>query len=60
MPGSKTRPGCACACDDAHEHVAFRLWNSVGTQDKRSIVAQWLAYSHPCQRFAAPLTVRGA
>ena len=60
MPGSKTTPGCACACDDAHEHVAFRLWNSVGTQDKRSIVAQWLAYSHPCQRFAAPLTVRGA
>jgi hypothetical protein len=39
MPGSKTTPGHSCACDDALEHVAFRLWNGVGTQDKRSIVA---------------------
>ena len=40
--------------------VAFRLWNSVGTRDKNSIVAQWLAYTYPCRRFAAHLAVRRA
>ena len=51
MPGSLTTPGRADACDDAPTHVAFRSYESVGTQDYPSIAAQWLAYAYPCQRF---------
>jgi hypothetical protein len=40
MPGSETTPGRPSACDDALEHVAFRLLDSVGTRDQNSIVAE--------------------
>jgi hypothetical protein len=38
--------------------VAFRSSNSVSTSDFKSFVAQWLACSHPCQRFERYLAVR--
>ena len=57
MPGSMTTPGCQSTCDSALCHIAFRLVNGVGTQDKRTIAAQWLAYAYPCQRFALYLSV---
>jgi hypothetical protein len=60
MPGSTTTPGHPSACDDALGHEAFRYLNSVGTRDINSIVAQWLAYAPPCQRFAPNLAVRHA
>ncbi len=60
MPGSTTTPGHPSACDGAPRRVAFRHLNGVGTRDINSIVAQWLAYAFPCQRFAPHLTVRHA
>jgi hypothetical protein len=32
--------------------VAFRSDDGVGTRDKVSFAAQWLAYAFPCRRFA--------
>ena len=52
MPGSTTTPGRPSACVDALGHVAFRYTDSVGTRDKFSIAAQWLACTYPCRRFA--------
>ena len=60
MPGSTTTPGHQGACDGAPGRVALRYLNSVGTRDINSIVAQWLAYASPCQRFAPHLAVRHA
>jgi hypothetical protein len=60
MPGSATAPGRSGACDDAPERVAFRPYDSVGTQDYSSIAAQWLAYAYPCQRFAPGFAARHA
>lgn len=60
MPGSPTTPGRRGARNIALRRVAFRYGNSVGTRDICSIVAQWLAYTHPCQRFAVHLTTHDA
>ena len=60
MPGSTTTPGYLGACDGAPRHVAFHGLNGVGTRDINSIVAQWLAYAYPCQRFAPHLALRHA
>ena len=60
MPGSQTTRGRYGACDIAPHRVAFRYANSVGTSDFKAFAAQWLAYSHPCQRFAPYLAVRHA
>jgi len=60
MPGSTTTPGRRGACDDTPRRVAFRFWNSVGTRNYIPIVAQWLAYAYPCQRFAPHLAIRHA
>lgn len=57
MPGSTTTPGHPGACISAPRHVAFGYLNSVGTRDINSIVAQWLAYAYPCQRFVAYLAI---
>lgn len=57
MPGSPTTPGRPNACESALERMAFRAYNRVGTRNKFSIVAQWLAYAYPCQRFASHLAV---
>ena len=55
MPGSPTTPGRAGARDGAPTRVAFRLWNSVGTQDFHIVEARWLAYAYPYRRFTAAL-----
>jgi hypothetical protein len=34
MPGSATTPDRPNACDDALEHIAFRLPNGVGARDE--------------------------
>ena len=60
MPGSQTTQGRPRACDNARHRVAFRYANSVGTLNNIAFAAQWLAYAHPCQRFAPHLTVRHA
>ena len=60
MPGSQTTQGQSSACDDALPRIAFRYANSVGTLGFKAFAAQWLAYLHPCQRFASHLAVRHA
>ena len=52
MPGSMTTPGHPVARDYALGRFAFRYTHSVGTRDQFSIVAQWLACTYPCRRFA--------
>jgi hypothetical protein len=52
MPGSTTALGRAGARNSAPVHIAFRLQNSVGAQNKADFAAQWLAYALPCRRFA--------
>ena len=60
MPGSQTSQGRDKACDSAPHRVAFRRAKDVSTLNKKPFAAQWLAYSHLCQRFAPHLTVRHA
>ncbi|RKR31265.1 hypothetical protein [Paraburkholderia sp. BL17N1] len=52
MPGSMTTPGHPGARDCALRRFAFRYTDSVGTRNQFSIVAQWLACTYPCRRFA--------
>ena len=56
MPGSLTTPGRPGARADAPEYAAFHHIHGVGTQNRKLSRAQWLAYAHPCQRFAEALT----
>jgi hypothetical protein len=56
MPGSTTAPGRRDARSSALRRLAFRYLNSVGTRDKISFAAQWLACMLPCRRFATILT----
>jgi hypothetical protein len=56
MPGSVTTPGRRSARADARRRVAFRVQYRVGTRDKGSFAAQWLACALPCRRFADVLT----
>ena len=55
MPGSQTTQGRAGARALAPAHVAFCLFESIGTPDG-VFAAQWLAYTLPCQRFVHTLT----
>ena len=55
MPGSSTTSGWAGARDDAPVHVAFRVYDHVGTRDFLTFAAQWLAYALPYRRFADTL-----
>ena len=54
MPGSPTTPGRMGARSSAPIRVAFRLVDSVGARHW-DFVAQWLAYTIPCRRFAEVL-----
>jgi hypothetical protein len=42
--------------DGAPGRVAFRPLNGVGTQDRKTVAARWLAYALPYRRFAPALT----
>jgi hypothetical protein len=66
-PGSRARSVHACqglrprrvrsnARDNASARMAFRPTDSVGTRNKFSFAALWLAYTLPCRRFADTLT----
>ena len=55
MPGSSTTPSWQGACDNAPDRVAFHPLNGVGTRDKNTIAAQWLAYTLSYRRFAPAL-----
>jgi hypothetical protein len=52
MPGSTTTSGHPGARDCALRRFAFRYTDRVGTRNQLSIVAQWLACTYPCRRFA--------
>ena len=56
MPGSSTAPGRRDARSSALRRLAFRYLNSVGTRNKISFAAQWLACTLPYRRFATILT----
>ena len=56
MPGSQTTRGQTGTRSSAPVRIAFRFNNSVGTPEKVTFVARWLAYTYPCQRFALCLT----
>lgn len=56
MPGSQTTQGRAGTRNNAPVRVAFRLCNDVGTLIA-NFAAQWLAYSHPCQRLKVYLAI---
>jgi hypothetical protein len=60
MPGSPTTLGRAGTRIGAPAHVAFRSYNSVGTQNENPFAARWLACAIPCRRFAADLTIGNA
>jgi hypothetical protein len=52
MPGSTTTSGHPGTRDYALGRIAFHYTDSVGTRNQFSIVAQWLACTYPCRRFA--------
>ncbi len=60
MPGSQTTRGQTGTRSRAPVRVAFRFNDSVGTPEKVTFVAQWLAYTYPCQRFVLYLTTHHA
>src|SRR5215470_10275437 len=55
MPGSTTTPGHTGTRAAAPICIAFQQSNGVGSRDKQSFEAQWLAYALPCRRFARTL-----
>ncbi len=59
MPGSSTTQDRICARVGAHPRFAFRCDNGVGVPID-SFAAQWLAYTHPCRRFAPGLAADDA
>ena len=60
MPVSQTTPGRAGTRADAPVRAAFRLTHNVGTREKSSFAAQWLAYTTPDRRFAGALASNSA
>ena len=60
MPGSPTTQGRPGTRTIAPVRVAFHLTYGVGTLGYIAFAAQWLAYTHPCQRFALCLTTQRA
>ena len=44
------------ACNGARRRTAFRYTDRVGTRNKFSFAAPWLACTYPCRRFADILT----
>ena len=57
---SQTSHGQGRTPNVALPRIAFPQCKDVGTLNTNAFAAQWLAYPHPCQRFAPYLTVRRA
>jgi hypothetical protein len=55
MQGSPTTPGRSDTRAIVSNRIAFRVVDRVGTQDIPNYAAQWLAFAHPCRRFACIL-----
>ena len=60
MPGSQTTWGQTDTRHSVSIRVAFRSTYGVGTPDKITYAAQWLACTIPCRRFADILADGGA
>ena len=60
MLGSPTTRGRSGTRICAPERLAFRQDNGVGAPNRPPFAAQWPAYTHPCQRFAAGLAASHA
>jgi hypothetical protein len=60
MPGSQTTRGQMDTRDDVPIRVAFHHTYGVGTPEKITYAAQWLAYTLPCRRFTDTLADGGA
>jgi hypothetical protein len=60
MPGSQTTRSQTDTRDDVSVRVAFRQSYGVGTPEKITYAAQWLAYTLPCRRFTDTLAGAGA
>ena len=56
MPGSLTTPGRPSTRINALARIAFRFQHGVGTQDRITFAAQWLACTLPYRRFAPAFT----
>ena len=52
MPGSQTTRGQTGTRDGVPVRVAFHVTYGVGTPEKNTYAAQWLACTLPCRRFA--------
>ena len=60
MPGSLTTRSRAASRDDKAARVVFGIRHTLDAPDGITIAAQWLAYAHPCRRFAPALADRRA
>jgi hypothetical protein len=60
MPGSQTTRSQTDTRDDVSVRVAFRQSYGVGTPEKITYAARWLAYTLPCRRFTDTLADAGA
>jgi hypothetical protein len=60
MPGSLTTRSRAASRDGEAARVAFGVRHTLGAPDGITIAARWLAYAHPCRRFAPALAGRHA
>jgi hypothetical protein len=60
MPGSLTTRSRAASRDDKAARVVFGVRHTLDAPDGITIAAQWLAYAHPCRRFAPALAGRRA
>jgi hypothetical protein len=56
MPGSQTTRGGTGPRDGGPMPVAFCCHDGIGTPNDIAFAAPYLAYTHPCQRFACGLT----
>ena len=56
MPGSTTTPDPRATRNNLARCIAFHVLERVGTRNKNHFVAQWLACTSPCRRFAGILT----
>ena len=60
MPGSLTTRSQTASRDGETARVAFGVRHTLGAPDGITNAAQWLAYAHPCRRFAPVLADRRA
>ena len=60
MPGSLTTRSQTASRDGETARVAFGVRHTLGAPDGITIAARWLAYAHPCRRFASVLADRRA